>query len=239
MGFHVDLVMPVVYECYWELAKNVIDGVLSSYPSTEVVLNDIGLLRHAGREWRGHVSVGRLFNRMKRDQFALAGSEVHPSIRDGYCANSSVSGNPNAEPTLLERQRACYGYPYLREEAYCQLLRAAKVERIAWDVLPTTLNASLPEAFESTLYAPWTYSTSSRACATAIAMEGSASSYPTRKCSRPCDRSTILPEYPWLQGQVVQRGTATFLDMKDHLEAFAASMKPVPSRLVFQPLVPY
>jgi hypothetical protein len=239
LGYRVDLVMPVAFQAYWKQAQSLIDCVLTSCASTEVVVNDIGLLRHATRKWPGRVSVGRLFNRMKRDQFALAGAEVCP---DTYATHPQLAGQSESHEIvtpLIERQRTCFGYPYLRERTYAELLAESSVERIAWDVLPSPLTASLPDGFEATLYAPWTYSSSSRACATAIALEGAASSYPTQHCGRPCERNTVIPEYSWLDGQVIQRGTATFIDMSAHVGGFMESMKPAPSRLVFQPLVPF
>jgi len=232
-GFSVSLALPIAFEVFWndicELVEEVVDL------DVELIINDWGLLRHAASHWEAQLSTGRLLNRMKRDQFALDDDLRPVPIED----EPDEKTLPMRSSALRKVQSSAYGYPYLREPVYSDLLHRFRVENVAMDLLPTPLSAELSSEFEHSVYFPWAYVTSGRACRTASAVEGAVISYPTESCQRPCSRYVIVPEYHFKAHRTVQRGAALFIDCSSHAESFFNSAKKGVTRVVWEPFVPY
>ena len=70
-GFAVSLVLPVAYEAAWDELLAAVDAAVAAGDGRlELVVADLGLLTWARGAWPVALATGRLFNRMKRDQFA-------------------------------------------------------------------------------------------------------------------------------------------------------------------------
>ena len=231
-GFRVSLAMPVTFQAFFGDVCDLLDGL--SDLDAELVVNDWGLLRYAASHWAGRIATGRLMNRMKRDQFARDDG-IHPVSTAEHQTKDLLAQH---RKDLRRAQSTFYGYPYLTEPFYRDLLHRYRVEDIGVDVLPTPLSAPLPFDFNHTLYLPWTYITSGRACRIATAVGGAVVSYPTESCRRPCSSHLITMTYPWEAAPTIQTGTAVSMDCSDHVDVFLASMSCPIARLVVEPFVP-
>ena len=228
-GCSVSLALPIAYQAFWDDICELVEGVVEL--EVELIINDWGLLRYAASHWDARLAIGRLLNRMKRDQFALD-DDIRPVAVD----DSTSLDHLNA---LRQVQSSAYGYPYLNEKVYCDLLRRFRVENVATDLLPTPLSAELSSQFRHTIYLPWAYVTSGRSCRTASAVEGAVISYPTEACRRSCSQYVILPDFPFKAYRTVQRGSAVFIDCSRHVEGFFDSASKGVTRVVWEPFVPY
>lgn len=232
-GFSISLALPVAYQAFWDDICELVEHVVDL--DVELIVNDWGLLRYASSHWDARLSTGRLLNRMKRDQFALDDNIRPVPISDDLDEKAALDRSSR----LRDVHSSAYGYPYLSERFYCDLLHRFRVGNVAVDLLPTPLSADLSSEFEHTVYLPWTYVTSGRACRIASAVEGAVISYPTESCQRSCSRYVILPDYDFKAHRTVQRGSAVFIDCSSHVERFFDSASKGVTRIVWEPFVPY
>jgi len=238
--YRVALVAPVAYHFIWsDLCKLLEDILEKNGRGVELVVNDIGLLFWAARNWTGHLVVGRLFNRMKRFQFC-SDSKVLPA-KDGISQPVDMSDEEfNCKiKAIKNEQLSCYGYPYLRDVFYNDLLLECGVRSVDMDVLPTPLTAGLSPDFDYSVYMPWTNLNHGRACPTATLLEGATVSWPTESCRASCSRYLLMPQFPWPHPPIIRRGQSTFMDCSDYIIPFYDSIQPIPGRIVFEPFVPY
>jgi hypothetical protein len=239
-GLAVSLVLPVAYQAIWTRLVGLIEAAIGAADDRfELVVNDWGLLRHGAGAWPVRLATGRLFNRMKRDQFA-SDPGLLPAL-DGALLESGLSAE-EAEGqlrALRARQQTMYGYPYLTQAFYQRLLAEFEVSCVGLDVLPTPLSAPLADQFEHALYLPWSCVAITRACPLAAATAGTPVSHPTEVCSRYCREQLIAYTYPWRHRRTVQRGAGVFMDTSDALAPFLDSARPPVQRLVFELGVPF
>lgn len=239
-GLAVSLVLPVAYQAIWSRLLDVVEAAIGAADDRfELVVNDWGLLRYAVGTWPVRLATGRLFNRMKRDQFA-SDPGLLPAP-DGALLEPGLSAD-EAEArlrALRARQQTMYGYPYLTQPFYQRLLAESEVSSVALDVLPTPLSAPLADQFEHALYLPWSCVAITRACPLAAATAGTPVSHPTEVCGRYCRDQLIAYTYPWRHRRTVQRGAGVFMDCSDAVAPFLDSARPPIQRLVFQLGVPF
>ena len=239
-GFQVALVTPIAYQFIYPVLYDILETILgASHQQVELVINDLGLLLQAASHFSCRIATGRMFNRMKRYQFNMEKTLMPAS--DGLFRNQNPSDQDHASmlKCVKDRQLSCYGHPYLNDPFYRDMLLDNKVESIGMDILPTPLSDTLSPSFDYTVYMPWTYLTSGRACAVAASFENTSVSYPTDECNQSCSRYLMIPGYPWKHRRIIVRGASTFMDCTDDIIPFFDSMKPCPDRLVFEPFVPY
>lgn len=227
-GFTVAVAAPLAYQAAWPALVSALQAAAD--PMVALVANDPGLLAWAARHWPGPVSVGRLYNRMRRHQLADA-------------AVARPTGPEDADAATLDAiaaaQRDAYGYPHLRDAFHRDHLQRHGVVGVAFDALPTPLSAPLPEGLAASLWGPWTYLASTRACPVAAAVEGAPLSHPTARCQRPCEHHLIERDYPWPARLIVQRGAATYMDCSGDLAAFWRSASRPFDGVVLSPLLPH
>lgn|GEM_PF-2212078 len=222
-GFEAAIALPVAFEAHTaEIAEGLaaVTSALDLAPS--VLANDLGGLAIAAASGLP-VEAGRLLNRMKRDQLS----------RDEAALPAASDAVPEAAvPGLRRAQDAAYGSPYLDRGAYAELFRAFQVRRLAWDTLPTPLSSPLSGAFAASLWAPWSYLTSARACPLAIALDGASPAHPTTGCHKSCVTHALELSFPYPHAPTYRHGATAVLDTSEELPAFYASADGAFSELV-------
>lgn len=214
---HVTLLTPPVTDSGIEELSPALNRLRDSSPDAEVVANDWGVLIFLKEEYpEFRLAAGRLFDKGFKDpRLSDAGALTSQSQEMEAVLNKSAFDSPALQKKLVE-------------------LRVQRIERdmFPYRDSPPTSVAQL----EASLYFPYGYITTGRACWVSTFDKSSDSRFvPPSDCSRPCNRMSVKLEHSDMMLPAFQDGgTVYYIQPPTALESMLETARCEKIRLVYQ-----
>lgn len=202
----------------------------NSSRSIEVVINDWGLLSSVGAEFPGmEIALGRLL--IKQDRYSWIESPIPQKTPIG----SQMLEEGDLEE-IMENQLQALADSMLACEQHRDLLKELGVKHVDVDPLSQGSRIEPDWGFSFGFYYPWTYLTSSRACATSALIDPERYDLVSgRPCSRPCQQVNV--ELSKHHSIAVHRGNSFFMASTEMAGDYLAGKYPF-DRLIYEPVIP-
>ena len=214
---HVTLLTPPLTDSGIEALSPALNRLRDSFPEAEVVANDWGVLVFLKEEYpEFRLAAGRLLDKGFKDpRLSDAGALSSQSQEMEAVLNKSAFDGPALQKKLVE----------------------LRVERIERDMFPYRDSPPTSVAqLETSLYFPYGYITTGRACWLSTFDKSSESKFvPLSDCSRPCNAISVKLEHPDMMLPAFQDGgTVYYLQPPSVLESMLETARCEKIRLVYQ-----
>ena len=189
MGLGLTLLTPVLTDQGIEECNPLFQDLKKWNPGAEVVVNDLGVLFYLQREYPDfQLSMGRLFNKGFKDPRPDVNKALKPSGAGSFLSHCSFN-----QQNMLD------------------LARSLNIKRFEQDLLPHADPGDMGTGLKRSVYFPFGYVTTGRACFMAGVVHGPGVRFKYNNgCPLPCTRQELELNHPHCARPLFQKGNTIF-----------------------------